>query len=33
MTRKQKMQANTIGDIRGEVEPETLLYKLAYILP
>ena len=33
MTRKQKMDANTIGDTRGEVKPETLLYTLAYILP
>ena len=33
MTRKQKMEANTIGDIREEVEPETLIYALTYILP
>ena len=33
MTRKQKMEANTIGDTQGEVEPETLLCTLAYILP
>ena len=33
MTRKQTMEANTIGDKRGEVEPETPLYTLAYILP
>ena len=32
MTRKQKMEAKPIGDTRGEVEPETLLYTLAYIL-
>ena len=23
MTRKEKIEANTIGDTRGEVEPET----------
>ena len=33
MTRKQKMEASTIGDTRGEVEPETLLCTPDYILP
>ena len=33
MTRKQHMEANKIGDTRGEVEPEALRYTLAYILP
>ena len=33
MTRKEKMKANTIGDTRGDVELETLLCTLAYILP
>ena len=33
MRSNQKMEANTISDTRGEVEPETLLYTLAYILP
>ena len=32
MTRKQKMEAKTIGDTRGEVETEALLDTLAYIL-
>ena len=33
MTGKQKMEANTIVDTRGEVERKTLLGALAYILP
>lgn len=33
MTRKQKMEAKTISDTRGEVETEALLDTLTYILP
>ena len=33
MTRKQKMEANTIGDTQGAVEPETQPSTLAYMLP